>query len=238
MIAIRESDRQLSITYKPTMVGILGGIVVAFGVAVLVVGMLKPRRVAVRCDGARCVVEKIAVLRTSSIEIPNVRGATVEEKRRGARDNVRLVIRGETEVEAGGWTSRGDRNAAAYRELAAKIEAHVAGGNQGTLEGTVTSSQTIVLWLLALALLGIGGVLIAIYATGSSVKVDGARGEYLHKAQRGLLSDLASVEVRGPAIVATTKSGKETFLLRTIARKGKAPPELSVAAERIRGYLG
>ena len=102
----------------------------------------------------------------------------------------------------------------------------------------MTSSQTIVLWLLAFTLLGIGGVLIAIYATGSSVKVDGARGEYLHKTQRGSLSDLASVEVRGAAIVATTKSGTETFLLRTIARKGKAPPELSAAAERIRRYLG
>src|SRR5689334_14326574 len=140
MIAIRESDRQLTITYKPTMVGVLGTIVVALGLVVLIAGMLKPRRVAVRCDGANCVVEKIAVLRTSSVTVTNVRGAVAEEKRRGARDNVRLVIRGDSEVEAGGWTSRGDSNAHTYREIAAKVDAHVAGGSKGTVEGTVTIS--------------------------------------------------------------------------------------------------
>ncbi len=210
---ISESDRRLSITYTPTMVGILGAVVLGLGVVLLVVGMLKPRRVAVRCEDALCVVQKLAVLRTTTIEVPNIRGAIAEEKRRGARDNVRLVLRGETDVEAAGWTSRGDADARAYRDIAAKIEAHVAAGSKGTVEASVASSQTIVLWLLAVTLLGIGGVMIGIYFTGSKVKVDGPRGEHLHRGGRGELSELASVEVRGPSLVAIKKSGSEVRLL-------------------------
>ena len=86
--------------------------------------------------------------------------------------------------------------------------------------------------------LGLGGVMIGIYFTGSKVKVDGPRGEYIHGRQRGPLSEIASVEVRGPSLVATKKSGGEVRLLRTLARKGKASPQLATAAERIRAYLG
>jgi hypothetical protein len=237
MISIRESDRILSISFRPAMVGIVGAIVVAFGIVVLVIGLLKPRRVAVRCDGANCVVERIAVLGKTTIEVKNVRGATAEEKRRGARYNVRLVIHGDSDVEAASWVTRGDSNAYAYRDIASKVVAHVAAGSKGTVEGSVGQSRTLVLWILAFTLLGIGGVIVAIYLTGSRVKVDGPRGEYFHGKGRGPLSEIASIEVRGPSIFATKKSGGEVRLLHTIARKGKASPQLSAAADRIRAYL-
>lgn len=241
MISIRESDRQLSITYKARMVGILGSIVVALSLVVLVAGLLKPRRVEVRCTGSTCVIEKISVLRKTSIEVVNLRGATAEEKRRGARDNVRLVVHGDKDVEMGPWTSRGDRNTTAYHNIAMRLDTYVASGSKGSLVESVSLSQTVVLWMVAITLFGIGSILIAIYFTGSKVKVDRSSGQYFYRKQRGELADLASVEVRGPAIIGTRRDKGEIVLLRTFARKGKPTPhanELIAAADRLRTYLG
>ncbi|MFN0245529.1 MAG: hypothetical protein ACKV2T_01390 [Kofleriaceae bacterium] len=223
------------------MIGIFGGLIVALGLVVLVAGMLKPRRVAVRCDGTTCVVEKIALLRTTSIRVNDLRGAVAEEKRRGARYNVRLVVRGDTEIEIAPWTSRGDSSAYVYREIAAKLEAHVANGSKGVVEGSVTVSRVIVLWMVAATLLFLGSLVVAIYLTGSKLEIDGDRGTFRHgKKVRGSLSEIASVEVRRGSIIATRKNtGVEARLLHTILGKRKPPPpELYAAADRIRAYLG
>jgi hypothetical protein len=241
MLAIRENDRKLSITYRPLMIGIFGGLIVALGLVVLVAGMLKPRRVAVRCDGTTCIVERISVLRTTSIEVKNLRGAVAEEKRRGARDNVRLVVRGDTEIEIAPWTSRGDSSAYVYRDIAAKLEAHVASGSKGVVEGSVSISRTIVLWMLAATLLFLGSLVVTLYIKGSKLEIDGNRGTFRHgKKVRGSLSEIASIEIRRGSIIAKRKNtGAEARLLYTILGKNKpTPPELQTAAERIRAYLG
>ena len=222
-------------------VGILGAVVVAFSLVVLVIGLLKPRRVEVRCTGTTCVVEKVSILRKSSIEVVGLRGATAEEKRRGARDNVRLVLHGEKDVEMGPWTSRGDRNATAYHKIAMKLDTYVSNGSKGSLVESVSLSQTIVLWMVAITLLGIGSIMIAIYFTGSKVEVDRSSGQYFFPKQQGALAELASVEVPGPGLVGTRRDKSEVVLLRTFARKGKPTPhanELIAAADRLRTYLG
>ncbi|HWB79721.1 MAG TPA: hypothetical protein VG755_32380 [Nannocystaceae bacterium] len=147
------------------MVGILGSFVLALGTYVLVLGLVRPRRITLLCEGSACTLVKTAILRTTSIAITGLRGATAEEKRRGARDNVRLVLRADTEIEAAPWVSRGDSNAAAFRATAAKITEFAASDARGSLKITIELSQTLVLWMTGATLLALGGVLIAIYFT-------------------------------------------------------------------------
>lgn len=43
----------------------------------------------------------------------------------------------------------------------------VAAGPKGTIETSITSSPTVVMWVVAFTLLGLGGAVIGSYVTGS-----------------------------------------------------------------------
>lgn len=147
------------------MVGILGSFVFALGTYLLVLGLVRPRRVTLTFDAAGSTLVKRALLRTITIPITGLRGATAEERRRGARDNVRLVVHADSDIEVAPWVSRGDSNAHAFRAAAAKITELAGSHAPGTLKITIDLSQTLVIWMTAVTLLALGGVLIAIYFT-------------------------------------------------------------------------
>lgn len=147
------------------MVGILGSFVLALGTYLLGLGLVRPRRVTLTFDAAGCTLVKQAILRTTTIPITGLRGATAEERRRGARDNVRLVVRADSDIEVAPWVSRGDSNAHAFRAAAAKISEFAASATPGSLRITIDLSQTLVVWMTAVTLLALGGLLVAIWFT-------------------------------------------------------------------------
>ncbi len=146
------------------MLGVLGGILLVAGLVCLFMAVVRPHTVSLVCKrGAACTLEKKSVLRTSSTEVPGLRSAEAEHARRGARNNVRLVLRAEKDVTMGPWIFRGDSHVQSYEAAARRIQAFLADPSSPNLETTVKVAQNAVFWMAAAGLILSGAAMLLGY---------------------------------------------------------------------------
>lgn len=224
MLTCREDKTRLAVVYRPGVLGIIGGALVALGVVFALIGARQPHDVVLRCVDATCAIERVAITSSERIEVVGLRGTTVAQE---------LVLVASPDVVMGPWVAR--RGPASYRAAQKEIDKYIADGLKGRLEVSVPVRGTL-RWLgfAGVALL-LGLALLVVFAIGARAVLDRTDDmvRRFGSRRRAKLSDITSIETKGNQIVATLKGGGTLAIVSALGK----PRDLEPTAVRIRAFV-